>query len=159
MKLQAKVIAILIVLTSIGIAAESDYIVRDPNGVEYRLSDYRGKWVVMNFWATWCPPCLEEMPELAKFHAKHKDKDAVVWGVSFEDVPKDLLDEFLKKVSVNYPILGIGQPAYTPFGSVRVLPTTFFIGPDGRFAFKHEGTLTAEAIESMIAEHLGGQKQ
>lgn len=62
----------------IGIAAEPDYAPRDYKGVEHRLSDYRGKWVVMNFWATWCPPCLEEIPELAKFHAEHKDKDAVV---------------------------------------------------------------------------------
>ena len=90
--------------------------------------------------------------------AVHKDKDAVVWGVDFEDVEKDVLESFLKKVSVNYPILGIGQQPYTPFDSVHVLPTTFFIGPDGKFVRKHEGALTTEKIETIITEQSNAQE-
>lgn len=153
MKHLTRALAIFLLISATDNTAETDYVLRDYKGVEHWLSDYRGKWVVMNFWATWCPPCLHEMPELAKFHAAHKDKHAVVWGVDFEDIAIDTLEKFLKKVSVNYPILGIGQEPYTPFGTVRVLPTTFFIGPDGKFVRKHEGTLTAENIEAIIAEH------
>jgi thiol-disulfide isomerase/thioredoxin len=113
-----------VLLTSIGIAAEPDYMLRDYNGVEHRLSDHRGKWVVINFWATWCPPCLEEMPELARFHADHKDRDAVVWGVDFEDITKEALENFLQRVSVNYPILGFGQQPYN-----RLAPFVFYRPP------------------------------
>lgn len=141
-----------------GLADEPDYVLRDYNGVEHRLSENRGKWTIMNFRATWCPPCLDEMPELSAFHAEHKHKDAVVWGISFEKISKRELQDFIGKVSVNYPILGFEQEPYTPFGSVRVLPTTFFIGPDGKFITKHEGTLSAEKIEAIIAEHASGDR-
>ena len=111
----------------------------------------RGKWLVMNFWATWCPPCIDEMPELERFHQRHKDSDALVWGVTYEDTPVEQLKVFLDKLAISYPILGNGQPPDTPFGTIKVLPTTFIIDPQGKFHQKIEGRVTAADLERIIA--------
>lgn len=152
-------VMVALLMVAIGLPATSsaqpDLILHDLEGVERRLSDHRGQWVVLNFWATWCPPCVHEMPELSKFHELHKDRDAFVWGVDFEKIEPATLEAFLNKVKVTYPIVGIGQKPVNPFGKdgkIRVLPTTFFIAPDGHYAGKHEGVLTVAKIESLIAQ-------
>jgi thiol-disulfide isomerase/thioredoxin len=82
---QLKVILVMLLLFSVANARASvDFSMSGIDGKEYRLSDFKGKWVLVNFWATWCPPCLEEMPELEIFHSRHKDSNAVVIGVNYE---------------------------------------------------------------------------
>ncbi len=122
----------------------------DLNGRQQTLSQYRGKWVVVNYWATTCPPCIKEMPELSSFHNKHKDKDAVVVGVDFENIPKLWLDEFLNRVDVDYPIWLGGTSPFTPFGKVMALPTTFIINPKGELTGRHTGVVTQQALEAFI---------
>ncbi len=129
----------------------ADYVLRDLDGREHRLSDLQGKWVVINFWATWCPPCIEEMPALEAFHQAHKDRDAVVWGVNFQDAPAQELRAFVERLGVTYPILGQGQSPVTPFGTVKVLPTTFVVDPEGKFARAFQGTVTVADLEAVIA--------
>ena len=140
-----------IVTHSVSADESSDFVLNDLEGKEYRVSDYRGKWIVMNFWATWCPPCIHEMPELQAFHTEHKDTDAVVWGITFEEISKADLRKFLKKVNVTYPILGYGQNPDTGYGKVNVLPTTFLIDPAGKFFRRFEGPITQAHLEQAIA--------
>lgn len=132
-------------------AAPEEFILTDLNGTEHRLSEQRGKWVMLNFWATWCPPCIHEMPELEAFHQAHKER-AVVWGVTFEDAPAELIGEFVADLDVTYPILGLGSAPITPFGTVRVLPTTYVIDPAGELVRRFEGPVTAAKLEAAMSQ-------
>ena len=134
------------------VAAAADYRLEDFDGKVYRASDYRGKFLVINFWATWCPPCIEEMPELQRFYSENEDK-AMVWGVTFESSNKARIDEFIANLGITYPILGYGQDPKTGYGSVTVLPTTFVIDPDGLFLHRFEGPIHAFQISNLIASH------
>ena len=92
--------------------------------MEHKLSDYRGKWVVVNYWATWCPPCLTEIPELVDFHEDHKDKDAVVVGVNFENIGVNGLKQFVDEYFMNYPVLRTKPGPNSALGPIPGLPPT-----------------------------------
>ncbi len=131
-------------------ASESgDYQLKDMDGNIHRVSDNRGKWLVINFWASWCPPCIKEMPEIERFYQENKTT-AQVWGVTFEDSDKEKIQQFVAQLGVTYPILGYGQDPLTGFGDVNVLPTTFVIDPDGLFFHRFEGPITAQDIINII---------
>lgn len=114
------------------------------------LSQYKGKWIVVNYWATWCPPCIEEMPELQGFHDDHKDKDAVVIGINSENVSNEKLSKFLDDYFITYPSY-VSKPSYkTDIGSLPGLPTTFLISPKGNVEAKQVGGVTKEMLEKFI---------
>ena len=144
---------LLILCASFSVAASSneaiDYSLKDLDGKIHRVSDARGKWLVINFWATWCAPCLKEMPDLESFYQNQKDV-AEVWGVSFEDNSIETIQEFVSKLNVNYPILGHGQAPKTGYGAVNVLPTTFIIDKQGRFYHRFEGPVSEQDIVEVI---------
>ena len=121
----------------------------DMEGNELKLSDYRGKWVVLNYWATWCPPCLEEIPELVLFHEFHKDSDGVVIGIDMEMLPPGVLARFVDDNFISYPIVPMvkGMPS---FDNVESFPTTYLIDPDGIAVVKHVGAVTSDGIEEFI---------
>jgi peroxiredoxin len=120
------------------------------DGKDYRLSDYRGKWVLVNYWATWCPPCREELPELEVFYDNHKDKDAVVLGVAMERIEKPRLKAFVDEQFLSYPILIAEPAAQTELGRVPGLPTSFLVNPEGELVARQVGPLTMKDIESFI---------
>ena len=130
-----------------------DFALPDINGVKHKLSDYRGKWVVVNYWATWCPPCLEELPELDAFHSRHKGKNALVLGVNMEDIPLDELREFVDEHFINYPVLLGGNSEETAFGPLPGLPVTYLISPTGEVAASHLGRVDAASIEEFIRDN------
>lgn len=142
-------IFLLLICSAVPAGESSDYELRDLNGEIHRVSDQRGKWLVINFWATWCTPCIAEMPELERFFQENKSR-AQVWGVTFEDTDKARILEFVETLGVTYPILGYGQNPLTGFGSVTVLPTTFIIDRDGLFFHRFEGPIAAQDIVEAI---------
>lgn len=123
----------------------------DTQGKVHTLSQYAGKWVVVNYWATSCPPCIKEIPQLTKFHEKHKDHDAVVLGVDFEDISLDWLKDFMDSMSMSYPVLR-SDPSQqvTPFGVIIMLPTTYIISPAGELVAHQAGAVTAADLEAFI---------
>jgi peroxiredoxin len=123
----------------------------DTQGKVHTLSQYAGKWVVVNYWATSCPPCIKEIPQLRAFHEKHKDHDAVVLGVDFEDIPLAWLKDFMDSMSMSYPVLR-SDPSQqvTPFGVIIMLPTTFIISPAGELVAYQAGAVTAADLEAFI---------
>ena len=120
------------------------------DGATYDLADRRGTWVVVNFWATWCAPCLKEMPELSALDAMNEHIEVV--GLAYEDIEVDAMREFLADHPVVYPI-AILDTYYPPadFDTPRGLPMTWLIAPDGRVAHKVLGPVTAREIEDAIA--------
>lgn len=128
-----------------------DYRLPDLNGKEHSLADYRGKWVIVNYWATWCPPCQEEIPDLVEFHDRHKNGDAVVVGINFEDIGEEQLRTFVDSFLISYPILRSEPLPVTPLGSIPGLPTTFIIAPDGTPVARQVGPVTGEQLEDYIA--------
>jgi len=129
-----------------------DFTIKDIKGQSLKLSDYRGKWVVVNYWATWCPPCLEEIPDLSDFHDNHKDKDAVVLGINTESLSQSRLVDFSESYLISYPVLiGSNDPtANYMLGPVPALPTTYIVSPSGRVMARNVGPLTGEMIESFM---------
>ena len=121
------------------------------DGNQYDLAQHRGKWVVVNFWATWCKPCLKEMPELSALDAMREHIEVV--GLAYEEIEPADMQAFLKKHPVAYPVAIVDT--YSPpadFDTPRGLPMTYLIGPDGRIADKFLGPVTAHDIESAIAK-------
>lgn len=145
----------LVLLTTLALPgvllAETEFVLPGIDGKTYKLSDYRGKWVIVNYWATWCPPCLQEIPDLVDFHEKHKDRDAVVLGINTEDLTAERLRAFTESYLVSYPVL-YGDPDYRQLvGPVPALPTTYIISPKGEVEARNVGPLTGEQIEQFIA--------
>lgn len=132
------------------IAEPVSYSLPDLQGTEHSLADYKGKWVVVNYWATWCPPCQEEIPDLVEFHERHKDGDAVVLGINFEDIGEEQLVSFVDSFLISYPILRSEPLPKTPLGSIPGLPTTFIIAPDGTPVARQVGPITGEQLEAYI---------
>jgi len=121
------------------------------DGKDYDLASHRGQWVVVNFWATWCGPCLQEMPELSALHAMRGNVEVV--GLAYEDIEPEEMRAFLEKHPVAYPIV-ILDPYNPPedFATPRGLPMTYLIAPDGKVAKQFLGPVDAHKIEQAIAE-------
>ena len=126
------------------------------DGAHYDLAAHRGKWVVVNFWATWCTPCLKEMPELSALDAMREHIEVI--GLAYDDIQPAELKAFLQKHPVVYPVAIVDT--YAPpadFATPRGLPTTYLIAPDGKVAKQFLGPVTARDIETAIAA-AGGPK-
>ena len=133
-----------------GKIAPLNYIVKDMNGADVHLASFKGKVILLNFWATWCHPCKEEIPDLITLQNQYKD-DVVVLGFSVDDKPEDLR-EYAALYKMNYPVLvGAGheniQEAYGPMWGV---PVTVIIGRDGKIAKKQSGIRSLEQFDREI---------
>lgn len=138
-------------LSTLSVAAEPvDFSLPGLDGKTYSLSDFRGKWVLVNYWATWCPPCLEELPELEIFHNNHKDRDAVVLGVNMERIKEARLRKFLENQFISYPTLMSKPVARSELGKIPGLPTSFLVNPAGEVVARQVGPVTAEDLEHFI---------
>lgn len=119
--------------------------VQTLDGKTFDLAAQKGKWVIVNYWATWCGPCIKEMPALSAFVSEHNDVNAI--GLAFEDTERADLETFLKKNPVSYPIaqVDIDNPP-TAFDVPRGLPMTYVIAPDGSVAKQFVGPINEKDL-------------
>jgi thiol-disulfide isomerase/thioredoxin len=129
--------------------AKFDFVLKDQHNVPVKMADYKGKVVLLNFWATWCGPCKIEIPAFVELYDQYKDKGLVIVGVSVDDSPEQL-QAFMKEFKMNYPVLQMTPDLETAYGPFYGYPTTFFIGRDGSICIKHLGPATKEQFEKEI---------
>lgn len=120
------------------------------DGKPYDLATQRGKWVIVNYWATWCVPCIKEMPDISRFVSAHQDKVGAI-GLAYEDGDKADIQAFLAKHPVSYPIAQVTlDKPLKDFDEPRGLPTTWLIGPDGKVAKRFVGPVTEVSLGQAI---------
>lgn len=134
--------------------AAPPFLVNDLDGNAVSTADWGGKIVVLNFWATWCPPCREEIPELIELSNRYKDR-LIIIGVSMDDSAPEEVKQFAKSMGMNYPIVMGSREIASEYGGVPALPTSFVINKDGRIVQKHVGLFPTEVYEGEIRALLG----
>ncbi len=145
---------IFMMLVLVTEARAVDYELPDTDGQLQSLDQYKGKWLIVNYWATWCGLCMEELPELIDFHTNN-DVDAVVVGVNFEAIETKDLKEFVNTKTIPYTVLSAVPVKKTPLGPVLALPTTYIIDPEGNVVAGEIGIVTRKDLEAYIAQKKG----
>lgn len=130
-------------------AAPLAFTVKDMHGRDVRMSDYKGKVILLNFWATWCGPCKHEIPGFVEMYDAYRDKGFVVLGISTDDTPEQL-KKFAQQMKMNYPVLvgsdrsDITDAAYGPMWGI---PVSFLVAKDGTICRRYMGLVTKEQLE------------
>jgi peroxiredoxin len=139
-----------------GIAEQSlapDFSLPDLTGQKLDLSSYRGKVVLLDFWATWCDPCREEIPHFVELQSKYGDRGLQIIGVSMDDGPEPVRD-FCQRFKMNYPVVMGNAKTGELYGGVLGLPIAFLIGRDGRISARHIGRTDISVFEKEIVSLL-----
>jgi cytochrome c biogenesis protein CcmG/thiol:disulfide interchange protein DsbE len=124
-----------------------DFTLTDLMGNELMLSDYQGKVVFMNFWATWCPPCRAEIPGFVEAYQEYKDDGMEIIGISVDRVGKDKVLDFARAFNINYPVAIFTSKIIRDYEPGRMIPTTIIIDKNGRIRHKHIGYMDKDTLE------------
>ena len=144
------VLALLLLISGVASAAPG-FSVTDMAGESHRLADYRGKWVLVNYWATWCPPCLEEIPDLVALYDERHDKDLMVIGVAMQYKSSKEVADYVDDMLMSYPIVLGDDKITAQIGSADVLPTTYIFTPEGKLVATRHGLITKAYVEHLIS--------
>ncbi|NGP88935.1 TlpA family protein disulfide reductase [Aliifodinibius halophilus] len=136
-------------------AKAKDFTVTLVNGESFQLSKHRGKVVMLNIWATWCPPCEEETPDFVDLYNKYKDDGLLVLGVSIDEQGESVVKPFMEKYDVNYPMVIDDGTIMDKYGPTMGVPTTYVIGPEGNLQYFAVGALTKKELEPRLQKLLG----
>ena len=131
-----------------------DFTLVDTKGKKISLSDYKGKVVILDFWATWCPPCRRGIPDLIDIQKEYKNKVAVI-GVSLDTDTKDNVVPFMKNFGINYPVVFGTQEIVESYGNIQAIPTSFVIDKKGNIVNQHVGLTPKEKYIEEIKKLLG----
>lgn len=142
-----------------------DFELKDQNGIVHKLSDYKGKTIFLNFWATWCPPCRAEMPDIQKLYESYQaeeNPEVVILGVAGpnygQEKSEDEVKQFLKDNGYSYPVLmDIGGDLFTQYG-ISSFPTTFMITKEGKIFGYISGQLSEEIMQNIIEQTISGKR-
>jgi len=123
-----------------------DFALTDLNGMAISLSDYEGKVLFLNFWATWCPPCRAEIPDFIEVYNEYKDKGLEILGISVDQIGPDKVSDFAKKNKMNYPVAMATQELFQDYQPPRAIPTTLVIGGGGKIQYKKVGLMSKQEM-------------
>lgn len=144
--------ALLLVALLLSMQAQAfDFSAVDVNGKAHTLANERGNFVVINIWATWCPPCRKELPELAAFAKANEKNHIKIWGLSVDtEQSEGELALFAAANGIGYPIFKVNPRSLAPFGNIPGIPATFLINPKGELVARHVGAITGSELARMI---------
>jgi cytochrome c biogenesis protein CcmG/thiol:disulfide interchange protein DsbE len=131
-----------------------DFALKDVNGKTVKLSDYHGKVILLDFWATWCGPCKMEIPWFMEFERKYKDRGFAVLGVSMDDDGWQSVKPFIQEIGMNYRVMIGDERTGDLYGGIEALPTAFLIDREGRVAVEHVGVSSRREFEDGIEKLL-----
>jgi peroxiredoxin len=134
--------------------AAPDFTLKDARGRRVSLSDYKGKVVLLNFWATWCGPCKIEIPWFIEFEREFEPRGFTVLGISMDEDGWKVIDPYVKEHGINYPIVLGNEEVNQLYGGIEALPTTLVIGRDGKVAYVHSGLIGKGEYEKEIRKLL-----
>jgi peroxiredoxin len=135
-----------------------NFTLKDADGNPVNLADYRGKVVLVNFWATWCGPCEMEIPWFVEFEQKYKDQGFAVLGVSMDDDGWKSVRPYVASHKINYRVVIGSEMVSQQFGEIEALPTSFVVDRQGRIASHHEGLVDKRDYQNEIVKLLEGPK-
>ncbi|MBR9978657.1 MAG: TlpA family protein disulfide reductase [Bacteroidetes bacterium] len=119
---------------------------KDKEGKTFSPESLKGKIIVLNFWATWCPPCRAEIPAFKNVYEKYKSKGVEILGVSLDHKGWSVITPFVDKYKINYPVVLGGAEIAKAYGNVRSIPTTFIIDRDGNVVGSHVGAMNEQEL-------------
>ena len=134
------------------LGAAPDFTLPDLDGRPFTLSAYRGNVVVLNFWATWCPPCRAEIPGFIALQDAFREAGVVFVGVALDDEGAAVVAPYAEERGMNYPVLVDGWQAAARYGGIGTVPTTFLIDAEGRIRYRHTGILLKPSLRAALAE-------
>jgi thiol-disulfide isomerase/thioredoxin len=132
--------------------AANNFVLKDTAGRTHTLSQYKGKWVIVNYWATWCPPCLEEVPDLVALYDSRKNKDVMIIGIAYDYQNAKEVSDYVNDMLISYPIVLGDDSTMKQIGFSDVLPTSYIFDPRGELVKTKHGLVTKQYLESIMAK-------
>jgi len=130
-----------------------DFVLKDLQGKDLKLADYKGKVLVLNFWATWCPPCRAEIPDFVEAYAANKDKGLEILGVSVDRMTADRLLPFVSKAKINYPVVLADAKIVQDYEPGDYIPATIIIDKKGIVRHRHVGQMDKETLVQLFNQY------
>ncbi len=128
----------------------AEALLRDSQGNEIVFSSLKGKWVYINYWASWCPTCLEEIPEFNLFYEQQKKNTVALYAVNFDGLPQTQQQALIKRFNIRYPSLIEDPSTELRLGDIRGIPVTFIFNPDGQLVKTLYGGQTKETLNKIM---------
>jgi len=139
------------------ISKAPDFKLKLTNGKDIKLSDHKGKIVIIDFWATWCPPCRKGIPDLIDIQKRY-DKNLVIIGISLDTETKDDVVPFINKIGINYPVAYGNMEVVQAYGNIQAIPTSFIVDQKGNIVDTHVGLVDKSVYVNKIEELLKKKK-
>ena len=153
------IVSFAVLILSISCSKDSyqqapQFTLRSIDGKMVSLSDFKGKVVILDFWATWCPPCRKEIPSFIELYQQYKGKGLEIIGIALDRQGPSVVEPFVKKTGINYHILYPTRKVIIDYGGIESIPTTFIIDKKGKIRHKYVGYRGKKLFEARIKELL-----
>ncbi|MDR3478300.1 MAG: TlpA disulfide reductase family protein [Gammaproteobacteria bacterium] len=149
-----KIVLVILCVLSVTVmsCSNGDPVFHDTTGNPVQLKKMRGKWIIINYWAAWCSGCVREIPELNHFYKSNQDKNVMLYGVNFDQLPLENLKDAMARTDIHFPVIVEDPNAVWHLGEIPVLPATFIINPKGKVVKEIYGTNSEESLNEVLQD-------